>query len=131
MMALLWVAAGSALGAVLRLGAGLAVAPADLPWDTLIVNASGSFVIGVIATPAVAGGRWLASEQGRLFMMTGVLGGYTTFSVLSLETWVLAESGQPWLAGLNMGANMLLSLLAVVAGYALAARHTGRWKSHR
>lgn len=78
----------------------------QFPWGTLVVNASGSFIIGVLFILLL--NRYaLYAPQLRLFLLVGFLGGYTTFSSFSIETWNLIESGA-WLAGIM---NILLNLI--------------------
>ena len=117
-----WVAIGSALGGVGRYWlSGLVAQRAGetFPWGTLLVNVSGSFVIGFIAALADPTGRFLISPNSRNFLMVGICGGYTTFSSFSLQTLNLAREGQ-WL---NAGANAILSfalcMVAVWLGYFL------------
>ena len=87
------------------------------PWGTLIVNVSGSFLIGFIAAWCVARP---VPDWVRLGLITGVLGGYTTFSAFSLDTLELFR-GNMGVALLNVAANLLLSLGACLLGL-LAAR---------
>ncbi len=117
------VAFGSAIGGLLRaLASGLVHTQADaaFPWGTLFVNVTGSFLIGFYATLSEPEGRLLASGHQRQFVMTGICGGYTTFSVFSLETLRLAETGDLANAGLNVGLSIAGSLAAVWAGHMLA-----------
>lgn len=124
------VAAGGAIGSLLRAFADLAivaVAGADFPWGTLFVNVAGSFAIGFYAALAVSGGRWRVGTHQRNFVMTGICGGYTTFSVFSLHTLRLWQAGDPAAAAFNVGVSIAGWLAAVWLGYALAAR-IGRGK---
>ena len=91
------VAVGSGLGAVLRHGVAFGVgAPggAALPLATLSVNIVGSFVIGFFATLTGPGGRAPVGPVGRQFVMAGLCGGLTTFSIFSLETMQLLQTGR-------------------------------------
>jgi CrcB protein len=92
------------------------------PLATLLVNLLGSFVIGVYAALVGPDGRLLASPRQRHFVMTGICGGFTTFSIFSLETVRLIEGGRLDLAGANITVSLGAWLLAVWAGYALGAR---------
>lgn len=116
----LWIGLGSALGGMARYGcSGLAARyiGATFPWGTLIVNVSGSLVIGVLAALAAADGRLLISPDARAFLMIGVCGGFTTFSAFSIETLDLARDGDWLWAGANVVLSVVLCLLAVWLGY--------------
>ena len=105
------IALGGAFGSVLRY---LAVSALGAPWAVMGVNILGSFAIGV-AFVALAPREGLA-----LFVMTGVLGGFTTFSALSLDALKLWQAGQAGLALIYIGGSVILSLLAVYAGVSIA-----------
>jgi fluoride exporter len=122
MQAYLLVFLGAGLGGALRHGVNVGCArvcgPA-FPWGTLTVNIVGSFVMGALA-------GWLAfkAEHGwsqplRLFLATGVLGGFTTFSAFSLDAVLLWERGQAGLAAAYVAASVLLSIAGLMAGLAL------------
>ena len=109
--------AGGGLGAVLRFALALWVdqrVPAAFPWGTLAVNVSGCFAIGLLAT--VADEHRLLTPATRLFLVAGVLGGFTTFSTFGLETWRLVEDGLSALALANVAASLVATLSAVVLG---------------
>lgn len=91
------------------------------PWGTLIVNVSGCFVIGFFATLTDPAGRYLAGPTERQFFMTGVLGGYTTFSSFGLQTLNLARNGEWFAAAANSFGSLGLCLLAVWLGHIAAA----------
>jgi CrcB protein len=115
----LQVAIGGALGAVGRYLTGLAAARflgAGYPWGTLTVNVVGSFAIGVLFIAL------MAKDASRLspFLLTGVLGGFTTFSAFSLDALKLFEKGQPGLAAGYILASVVFSLLAVFLGVIVA-----------
>jgi fluoride exporter len=117
----LLVALGGGLGAALRhltnLAAFRLLGP-NFPFGTLAVNVIGSFLMGVLVE--VVARRFGASVEMRLFLATGVLGGYTTFSAFSLDTIVLWERGAPGLAVAYVGLSVLLSLAAIIGGLWLA-----------
>jgi CrcB protein len=117
------VALGGALGSVLRWLVSSAFArsgDARFPWGTLVVNLVGSFVIGVVL--GWGHDRGPLAPTMRLLVVTGVLGGFTTFSALSWETLALARSGQP-LGAIGYGVGSLAGgLLAASAGWALMRR---------
>ncbi|MFT3781495.1 MAG: fluoride efflux transporter CrcB [Nibricoccus sp.] len=121
----LWVAVGGALGSVARLGAVDVAARIwghDFPWGTLFVNVLGAFIIGFIATvtDAEAGGRWPVGLTGRQFMMTGVLGGFTTFSAFSLQTLSLMRHQEWTKAGFYAVGSVILCLVAAWLGHTAA-----------
>jgi CrcB protein len=111
------VAAGSVIGSVLRWLVGLA-----LPWGTLFVNLTGSFAIGFFSGMTAPGGRWFAGPRLRQFFMTGVCGGYTTFSMFSLETLRMLQQGKLGAAALYVALSLIAWLGAVWAGDAIAMR---------
>lgn len=96
-------------------------------WGTLAVNVAGSFLIGLYATLTEPGGRIFASPAQRQFVLAGFCGGFTTFSIFSLETVFLVERGAFDLAMLNVGASILSWLIAVWLGYRVG-RHLNRLK---
>jgi CrcB protein len=116
-MGYLIVFVGGGLGAALRHGVNLAVARllgTAFPYATLIENVSGSLVMGLLAGYfAFRGG---ASQHWQLFLTTGILGGYTTFSAFSLDAVVLYERGALGLAALYVAASVLLSIAGLFAG---------------
>lgn len=119
------VAAGSALGAVARHLCSLGVlhmAGPGFPWGTLAVNGAGSLLIGLYAALTGPGGRLPAGPVQRQFVMTGFCGGFTTFSMFSLETLLLLERQDTALAGLNLGLSILLWLFAVWCGHRIGTR---------
>jgi len=118
-MSFLQVAAGGAIGATLRYGAGLALVrhvQSGFPVTILTVNVLGSFLMGVFVVWSFLRGV----EHWNLFVMTGVLGGFTTFSAFSLETVTLFERGQYGSALLYVSLSVVLSVGALAAGVAMA-----------
>jgi CrcB protein len=109
---------GGGAGALLRFGAGraglmLGWAP---PLATLLVNIAGCLVMGLLAGWF---GRGAGAEPIRLFLLTGLLGGFTTFSAFSLDTLTLWQRGASGQAAAYVLASVLISLAAVSAGFAL------------
>jgi len=89
----------------------------EFPYHTFIINITGSTVMGLIAGYLAFKGD--ASQPWRLFLMTGILGGYTTFSAFSLDAVLLYERGETGLALIYVLGSVLLSLLGLFAGLAL------------
>jgi CrcB protein len=120
---MLWyIAAGSAIGGVSRYFLGGVMQRwigSTFPVGTLLINITGSFLLGAILRFAVDS-AWISAEM-RAFLTIGLCGGYTTFSTFSYETAVMIEDGEWGRAALYMGASVLLSLLATFAGF-MAAR---------
>lgn len=117
---LLLVGAGGAIGSMARYLIGLWTLQRfgpGFPWGTLGVNITGSFLIGLLAELIMR--KFGASAEMRLFLITGVLGGYTTFSAFSLDAITLFERGDTILAITYIAASVVLSILAVFAGLAL------------
>jgi CrcB protein len=120
----LLIALGGALGSVARFFLSGLVANqfgATFPWGTLVINVTGSFVIGFFFTLTEPGGRAFASSNTRQFVMTGLCGGYTTFSAFSLQTLNLAREGEWFHAGANTVGSVVACLLAVWLGHLAAA----------
>ncbi|PVA10230.1 fluoride efflux transporter CrcB [Pelagivirga sediminicola] len=114
-MTLLQVAAGGAIGASLRFGAGLWAARIGvqvLPLGVISVNILGSFLMGVFAVWSLERGQ----EALNPFVMTGILGGFTTFSAFSLETLALVERGDIAAALLYVALSVGLSIGALALG---------------
>jgi len=111
---------GGGIGAALRHGINLAVARllgTAFPYGTLMINISGSFIMGLVAAYFAFKGD--ASQHWRLFLTTGILGGYTTFSAFSLDAALLYERGEIGLAALYVIASVALSIAGLFAGLAL------------
>lgn len=115
--------AGGALGTLARYLVSLLTLPISghLPWGTIIINITGSLLIGFFGTLTLAHGRFPVSENIRLFVMIGFCGGYTTFSSFSLQTLDLLRSGAPGRAMVNVVASMILCVTAVAVGHQIAA----------
>jgi CrcB protein len=121
---LLLVASGGAVGSVLRYGLSGAAqrwydagpgSLASFPAGTLVVNVTGSLLIGLVA--GLAESRVLLGPEARLLLATGLLGGYTTFSAFSLETLLLLRTGQTVAALTSVGLQVLLGIAAALAGF--------------
>lgn len=103
---------------------------AAFPWGTILVNVSGSFVIGFVATLTGPDGRLLIGTTARQFVMVGLCGGYTTFSSFSLETFDLIRDGEWLRAGSNVVLSIVLCLIAVWIGH-ISASTLNRLKGTR
>jgi len=122
MQSYLLVFLGAGIGGALRHGIYVGCARycgTAFPWGTLAVNVAGSFVMGALAA-------WLALKVGegwsqplRLFLTTGILGGFTTFSAFSLDAVLIWERGEIGLAAAYVGASVLLSIVGLVVGLGL------------
>jgi CrcB protein len=123
MMHWLAVAIGGALGSLARYWASGWAAAAfgeTFPFGTLIVNVTGSFVIGLFATLTGADGRLLVEAQWRTFVMIGLCGGFTTFSSFSLQTLNLLRDGEHAYAAGNVVLSVVLCMLGVWLGHVAA-----------
>lgn len=117
MSKVLMVGAGGFIGAILRYSVSLYMAKIgqfDIPLGTLLVNALGGFLIGAIMEFSLS--TELISPELRLFLTTGILGGFTTFSTFSYETVALLSDRAYMLGFLNVVLNLFLSIFGVVLG---------------
>src|SRR5438105_2486768 len=122
-MTLLLVGLGGALGSMARHGLNRLIHQRALastfPFGIFLINVLGSIAIGVVAG-LLASGRVHLSFQARTFLVVGILGGFTTFSSFSLDTFTLIRDGQALEAGVNAVGQVALSLLGVWAGFRLS-----------
>ena len=114
--ALAAIAVGGALGALARWGVAEALphGRGQFPWNTLVANVSGCFLIGVLMVLVIE--RWPGRTLIRPFFGTGILGGFTTFSTYAVDTRTLLAAGHGVTAVEYVAATLLLGLVAVVAG---------------
>lgn len=120
-MSFLIVFVGAGIGGALRHGANQLAERAGwtaFPLSTLVVNVVGSFALGVVA--GVFAQRAQLPQGWRLFLATGLLGGFTTFSTFSLDTVTLWDGGKGMLAALYLVASVAVSIVALLVGLALA-----------
>jgi len=126
-----WVAIGGALGTTGRYWLSGVVARTigeTFPWGTLLINVTGSLVIGFFATLTGPDGRIFVGSTARQFVMIGICGGYTTFSSFSLQTLNLMNDGEWLYAGSNIIFSVALCLIAVWGGSMLASNLNGmKW----
>lgn len=115
---ILWVGIGGFFGAICRYAGNMAVAKTNFmplfPTGTLLVNLSGCFLIGFIAY--FSDTRDVLSHNARLFIFTGFLGAFTTFSSFGYETVNLLRGQMPWAAFANVILHIVLGLLFVCLG---------------
>ena len=119
MAGLLWVALGGAIGSAARHGVNIGserLLGNGFPWGTIIVNVAGSFLMGLIM--AILSRKLADSENAQLFLTTGILGGFTTFSAFSLDVFNLVQRGGNGSAMAYVLASVLLSIMAVFSGFA-------------
>lgn len=120
MKALVFIAVGGAIGAVLRYGASIGVYSLlgrGFPYGTLFVNVAGSLLIGVLSVVMLE--RFDIAPEWRAAVLVGVLGSFTTFSTFSIETLVLLEQGDIVRAVTNILLSVFICLLAVWFGVSL------------
>jgi CrcB protein len=119
---LILIALGGALGSVCRYGLSTAVqrfSSPFFPYGTFVVNVAGSLVFGVII--GAARQRFVLGPSERAFLLIGILGGFTTFSTFTYETFALLQDGQLVRAIVNAAGQTLIGLVALWAGYAAVA----------
>ncbi|MDQ1186077.1 MULTISPECIES: fluoride efflux transporter CrcB [Agrobacterium] len=120
MLNILLVAVGGAIGSIGRYLVGLwatRLAGPNFPWGTLTVNIVGAFAIGLFVEMIAR--RFDASAEMRVFIVTGIIGGFTTWSSFTLDAVVLFERGALGLSALYLLASLLVSFAAIFAGLAL------------
>ena len=118
-MAYLWVAVGGAIGAAARFAVAQWTGARwgwSFPWGTLAVNLTGSLAIGLLMTLLIARGL---DPAYRPLLVTGLLGGYTTFSAFTFEALALLEARRWDAAALYVGGSVVLGLLATALGLGL------------
>ena len=117
------VLAGAGLGGLARYALGgwiMAKYGGRFPLGTFLINISGAFLIGLLMTLLTE--RWQPHPNWRLFLVVGVLGGYTTFSSFEYETLQAVRDGERWMGLLYVAGSVLFGYLAVWLGAALIAR---------
>jgi len=123
MLTYFWLGIGGAAGTIFRywLGGVISNYFPTFPMGTLAINVSGSFLITFFGTLTDTDGRWLVSPTARIFFMTGICGGYTTFSSFSLQTLNLLQDGEWFRGSMNILLSVILCLVGVWLGHLLAA----------
>ncbi len=120
------VAAGSALGGVLRYWCSGLIAERigeTFPWGTLFVNVLGSLLIGLLATVTAPDARIIMAPAVRVFFLVGVFGGFTTFSSFSLQTLNLLQDGEWLFATGNIIGSVVLCMIGVWIGHTLGVAY--------
>jgi CrcB protein len=112
----LLVGLGGALGTILRFAANLLYNNRSFPVTTLLINITGSFVIGMVIAFSI---KNEASDNWKLFLATGLCGGFTTFSAFSFENLQLLQNGKFMISLMYILGSMLLGILAAWLGYKL------------
>ncbi|MEI6106142.1 MAG: fluoride efflux transporter CrcB [Opitutae bacterium] len=116
-LTLCWVGLGGAVGSVVRTLIGMAL-PSRFPWATLLINVSGSLLIGWLMSRLGPGDN-VSSATMRNLLVAGFCGGYTTFSTFSWQTFEQMQKGLWAAAALNVILSVVLSLVAVWLGWRL------------
>lgn len=124
MTATLWVAFGGALGSIARYWLQILLLPVskNLPWSTIAINVTGSFIIAFFGVITLSQARLPLHENIRLFVMVGVCGGFTTFSSFSLQSFELLRKGAFAGAFINIVLSVALCIAATAIGFALAEK---------
>ena len=115
---------GSGLGGMLRYAVGMLsirVFGTNFPYGTLGINVLGSALMGIVVGVFTASN--LTSQDAKLFLTTGVIGGFTTFSTFSLDAAVLWERGQQLAAAAYVVASVIVSLMALILTMMVVRRH--------
>jgi CrcB protein len=111
------VAVGGAIGSVARYLAGIGsgkLLGLAFPWGTLMINITGSFLIGVFVESFAL--KWDVPQVARVFLTVGICGGFTTFSTFSLDAYLLMDRGEFWPAAAYMVGSVVMSVAALFAG---------------
>lgn len=117
----LLVGLGGGIGSVLRYATALLVNSKLFPYATLVVNIIGSFIIGVVFALTLREG--VLSNNWKLFLATGICGGFTTFSAFSLENMGLLQSGKYGMAITYIGLSVVVGIAATFLGYQLLIKN--------
>ena len=113
----LLVGLGGAIGSMLRYAISLLVTVKQFPYSTFIVNIAGSFIIGAVLALSLKNDMF--SNNWKIFLATGICGGFTTFSAFAAENMELLQTGKYGIAFIYIMASLLLGIAAVVLGFKL------------
>lgn len=116
----LLVGLGGAAGSMLRFAAGLLIGSKNFPWSTLLINIIGSLIIGIIM--AYSARNEIFSANWKLFLATGICGGFTTFSAFSYENLQLIQEGKLHLFVGYLLSSIIFGMAAVWIGYTIMER---------
>lgn len=115
MKQILLVGLGGGIGSMLRFATALLLRSKSFPLATLFVNLTGCFIIGLVFAASIKNEG--ITENWKLFLATGICGGFTTFSAFSLENMQLLQSGKTGMAMLYILLSLVLGIAATFAGY--------------
>lgn len=118
-MAWIWVMLGGALGSLGRYFISKAIPPNAFPWSTLLVNIAGSFLIGLFSGWYTKGS---ISQSAQMFLVTGLMGGFTTFSAFSMENLYLIKEGSWIQALIYISVSVVASLLMCALGIRITSQ---------
>jgi fluoride exporter len=118
----LLVGLGGALGSALRYAAYLLLPVKTFPWPTLVVNIIGSFVMGIVISLSIKNQDFL--NNWKLFLATGICGGFTTFSAFSAENVALLQNGKYTIALTYILLSIVLGLTSAWLGFKLISHHS-------
>ena len=118
---LLLIGFGGGLGSILRYVSSLLITTKIFPYATLAVNITGSFIIGIVFALSIKDAA--VTNNWKLFLATGICGGFTTFSAFSLENMGLLQSGKYGLAFTYIGLSIVLGIAATFFGYLLIMKN--------
>jgi CrcB protein len=108
---------GGGLGSMLRYAASFIIRQSNFPWTTWLVNVSGSLIIGIVM--GITLNATATNQSWKLFLATGICGGFTTFSAFSFETLRMIHEGRSIMALTYILSSVLISILAVYIGYTI------------
>jgi CrcB protein len=113
----IFIGLGGALGSMLRFGCSLLIGSKTFPFSTLLINITGSIIIGAVIAYSLKNETF--SDNWKLFLATGICGGFTTFSSFSFENLQLFENGKFGMLAIYIGASVLLGIAGVWTGFKL------------